>query len=68
MNEEEINGIRIFVPSSSEQLLVSKKAELSAILGTDIIIISETMNGEITYGDKPIEISDTYINDETWLR
>lgn len=68
MDEEEINVIQVFVPSSSEQLFVSKKAELSAVLGADLIIISQTTNDEISYGDKPIEITDSYIADETWIK
>lgn len=68
MSEENINGIPIFVPSSSVQLFVRKKAELSALLGDNIVIISQTESEEISYGSKPIEISETYIDDDTWLR
>jgi len=69
MNDDNLQlGVSIFVPSSSERLLVSKLDELKAVLGTDIFIISHTEAVEIRYGDKPINVTETFVDSAPWQR
>jgi len=68
MNEKEIDDFPIFIPSSSEKVYIRKESEISVVSGSEVFILSQTTDVEISYGCKPIEINETHINDDSWLK
>ena len=68
MSEEEIDGFPIFNPSSSEMLYIRRESEISVISDSEVFVLSQTADVEISYGCKPIEINEIHINDDSWLK